>query len=167
MFPVSEKFTKEVKESRYYADLKLILNKLAVTSPGQASPKFSLPDINGKIFSSDDFLGKYVLLNFWSPLCSHCRVENPELVDIYNKYKGDNFDMVGINVDYSHDIEIWELVIKEDKLGFTQLLDTINFADAYMFSRTPYSVLLDKEGKIIAAKLTPAKIEEILGDIFK
>jgi len=167
IYPIAENVSDEAKSSEFYTDLNRKLLLMKPTSKGMPSPKFSLPNIDGKTVTLDEFKGKYVLLNFWSPLCSHCRVENPELVELYNNFGGDDFEIVGINVDFNHDIEIWKLVVKEDKLKYTQLSDTANYSDSYRFSRTPFNVLLDKDGKILGSKLTPESVKDLLNEEVK
>ena len=42
--------------------------------------------------------GKVVLVDFWASWCQPCRMENPNLVRIYKKYRGDKFEIHGASL---------------------------------------------------------------------
>ncbi|MEN8137100.1 MAG: TlpA disulfide reductase family protein [Bacteroidota bacterium] len=161
-----DKLSEKVKLSLFSKNLELVLNEMAKTAIGAQAPGFILPDINGENVTLEDFKGKFVLLNFWSPMCSYCRRENPKVAELYNSYREFEFEILGINMEDEFDQEIWELVVKEDKLLFTQLLDTIGTADIFKVPNTPYNILLDKDGRIIAKDLHDERLELKLKEIF-
>ena len=66
---------------------------------GQKAPAFSLPDIHGNPFQSAALAGKPAVINFFATWCPPCRGEIPGFVEVYEKYKGQGFAMVGISVD--------------------------------------------------------------------
>ncbi len=162
-----EVLSDKVKSSYYSRTLKMILDEMGKTAVGAKAPGFSLPNLKGESVNLSDIKSKVVLVDFWSPMCSHCRIENPHLVDLYNKYKSKGLEIVGINVDGTVDLDIWELVIKEDKLDWTQLRDTVGIADVYKVQRTPFNVLVDSTGVIIAKDLHEKELEDKLKDLFK
>ena len=163
---VYDKFSEKVKISSFAKDLDFVLKEMSKTAIGSKAPEFVLPNTKKEMISLKSYLGKYVLLKFWSPLCYYCREENPSTVKIYNKYKGSEFEIIGINIEEEHDEELWKLVIAEDKLSFPQLLDTIGIADAYKVNNTPYNILLDREGKILAKNLHGDDLEAKLIELF-
>ena len=165
--PVYDLFSDEVKSSTYSNTLKAILDDLGKTAIGAKAPKFSLPNADGKKVSLDDFKGKIVLIDFWSPMCVYCRLENPHMIDLYKLYKDEGFEIIGVNVEGNEDLDIWKMVIEEDKLSWTQLLDKVGVADVYKVSNTPYNVLIDADGLIIAKDLHQEDLDKKLKELFE
>ena len=128
--------------------------KWARIAVGQPSPSFKYLDINGKEVSLADLAGKYVYIDTWATWCGPCRGELPHLKTLEEKYGKKNIYFVSISCD--RDKAAWEKMVKEDKLGGIQLHNggDNTFMDAYMITGIPRFILLDKEGKIINAKMT-------------
>ena len=164
---VYDLFSDKVKSSTYSKTLKHILDDLGKTAIGAEAPKFSLPNADGKNINLDDFKGKVVLIDFWSPMCVYCRLENPHMVELYKKYKNKGFEIIGINVEGNEDLDVWQMVIEEDKLPWAQLLDKIGVADIYKVKNTPYNVLIDAEGIIIAKDLHQDGLDKKLKELFE
>jgi len=66
---------------------------------GEPAPDIALPDPNGKIRKLSDYKGKLVLIDFWASWCGPCRKANPHVVEIYNKYKEQGFDVFSVSLD--------------------------------------------------------------------
>ncbi|MDA8121103.1 MAG: TlpA disulfide reductase family protein [Deltaproteobacteria bacterium] len=71
----------------------------AIESGGRTAPPFSLRDINGNVVSSSLFMGKPTVINFFATWCPPCREEIPGFVEVYNKYRRDGFELVGVSLD--------------------------------------------------------------------
>src|SRR5689334_3406602 len=133
------------------------------------APELSLPDANGKKISLSSFKGKYVLVDFWASWCLPCRKENPNVVQVYNKYKDKNFTILGVSLD--KDKGDWMGAVESDKLAWTQVSDLREWSSAavatFNFSGIPFNVLVDPEGKIIAQSLRGDSLEKKLEEVLK
>ena len=75
---------------------------LKKTSQGRMFTDFTVENgaADGSAVSLSDYVGKgkYVLVDFWASWCGPCRMEIPNLAEVYKKYKGDRFEIVGVAV---------------------------------------------------------------------
>jgi peroxiredoxin len=137
------------------------VKKLAV---GSVAPDFSLPDPNGEMIRLSDLRGRYIFLDFWASWCTPCRMENPQLVQVYNHFKNFGFEILGVSFDKSR--ENWLKAIKEDKLDWLHISDLKYFDSEmlplYNIESVPMTYLIDPEGKIIAKNIHAEQLETIL-----
>jgi peroxiredoxin len=137
---------------------------------GTPAPLFTQNDTAGNPVSLSSFRGKYILLDFWASWCGPCRQDNPELVKIFNDFKGKNFTILGISFDEMDGKKSWIKAIKEDQLNWTQVSDLKHWDNQlvklYGVGAIPQSFLIDPNGIIIAKGLDTKelrkKLEEIL-----
>ncbi len=138
--------------------------------PGLPFVDFTLPQPNGKNLSLSEVAGKgkVVLLDFWASWCGPCRRFNPELVKIYNEYKGKGFDIFAVSFDQEK--SEWEKAIKEQGLAWHQVSELGGWEsvarDIYSVNAIPDNILLDANGVIVARQLEGdalrAKLDELL-----
>ena len=55
-----------------------------------------------------------ILIDFWASWCRPCRVENPNLVRLYNKHKNNGLQIVGVSLDRTK--PKWVQAIADDGL---------------------------------------------------
>ncbi len=137
---------------------------------GGIAPDFTQQSPDGKDISLSDFRGKVVLIDFWASWCGPCRKENPNVLKVYKKYKEKGFEILGVSLDKTKDR--WIKAIAEDGLPWPQVSDLKGWSNAvaqdYSVRSIPHTILLDKDGKILARGLRgPAlerKLAEVLGE---
>ena len=62
-------------------------------------PDFSATDFDGKPISLRDYRGKVVLLDFWAVWNSFCIGDVLRVKKIYDTYKDQGFDIIGVSLD--------------------------------------------------------------------
>ena len=87
---------------------------------------FSLPDLTGKIVSSEDeqFKGKVVVVDIWGSWCPPCRVELPHLVRLYEKYHDQGLEIVGLSFErgpQARQLESLKEFVKDNDMDYTVL----------------------------------------------
>jgi peroxiredoxin len=150
-------------------NLKEEIEQAKMFLPGAVAPDFSQNTPEGKEVKLSDFRGKVTLIDFWASWCGPCRRENPNVVKLYNQYKDQGFDILGVSLD--RDEKRWLDAIAKDGLEWTQVSDLKGWknqvAKLYGVSSIPHTVLLDAEGRIIQRNLRGEKLEEKLAEIFE
>lgn len=135
---------------------------------GDIAPDFTLPTPEGKPVSLASFRGKVLLIDFWAAWCRPCRMENPNVVAAYKKFKHKGFDILGVSLD--DDKEKWLKAIEKDQLTWTHVSDLKMWDSAilpvYEINAIPMNFLLDKDGRILAKNLRGPALEEALNEVF-
>jgi peroxiredoxin len=117
-------------------------------SSGQPAPAFSLPNLDGKQVSLNDFANKVVVVDFWATWCGPCRQEIPHLNKLYENYRGKGFEIVGISMD-TDGTESVKKFAKEFRMEYTIVMGNDNVAQDYGLTGYPTTFILDRKGKIV------------------
>ena len=140
----------------------------AILGIGKPAPNIAMNQPNGKMAQLSDLKGKVVLIDFWASWCKPCRMENPNVVKLYKKYKNKGFEIFGVSLDKSK--QAWENAIKADNLTWTHVSDLQLWNNAaaqlYGVSSIPATFLIDAEGNILAKNLRGIALEKKLEEIF-
>ena len=143
---------------------------MAKTMPiiGKQLPDFTLEDSTGKKVSLKSLRGKYVLVDFWASWCRPCRMENPNVVASFHKYKNKNYTVLGVSIDKKKDA--WMDAVVTDGLVWTNLLDSqdpsISVGQKFQITSIPQNLLVDPNGILIAKNLRGGALESKLSSIF-
>ena len=135
---------------------------------GQRFTDFTLPNPEGNEVSLSDFAGQgnYTLIVFWATWCGPCIQSVPQLREIYAQYQNREFQMVGVSFDRDHDALVNG--IRELNITWPQMVD-LNRAnstwDLYAIRGIPHTVLLNREGYIIANSLRGEALSNKLAEL--
>jgi cytochrome c biogenesis protein CcmG/thiol:disulfide interchange protein DsbE len=123
--------------------------------PGLEVPNFAFPDIYGKQISLSDHKGKVVLVNVWATWCPPCRQEMPSMQRLYEKFKGENFEILAVSID-SEGREAVAPFMQEMHLTFPALLDPgETIIPLYGITGVPESFIVDKDGILVEKIVGP------------
>jgi thiol-disulfide isomerase/thioredoxin len=140
------------------------------TAIGALAPDIALMDPEGNIRKLSSLRGKIVLIDFWASWCGPCRKENPNVVAVYQKYHDKGFEIFSVSLD--KDRESWLKAIAKDNLLWPDHVSDLKYwksegAAAYGVTSIPYTVLIDKKGKIVAKKLRGEELENKIKELCK
>lgn len=158
-----------IHNSKDYITLSERVATLKSVSIGMPAVDFALNDTTGNPISISSFQGKILLIDFWASWCRPCRIENPNVVKLYNDYKDKGFEIIGVSFDENR--SKWIDAIHQDQLTWPHVSDLKGWSSAagklYAVNSIPATVLLDREGNIVAKNLRGdalrKKLEEIYG----
>lgn len=130
-----------------------------------AAPEIAMKNPDGKELRLSDLKGKVVLIDFWASWCGPCRKENPNVVKMYKKFRSKGFEIFSVSLD--QDPNAWKTAITRDGLVWpNHVSDGMGWqtplTQTYGFNAIPYTVLLNREGNIIAVNLRGSQLEQKL-----
>ncbi len=136
----------------HQVEVKKIQDALAVGAP---FPDFNEKDLAGKPLSIASRKGKIVLLDFWATWCGPCRIELPNVIEVYQKHHAAGFEIIGVSLD-SEQARL-ESYIKDKGMTWPQYFDGLKWqnklAVKYGVNSIPATFLLDGDGKILGKDL--------------
>lgn len=161
-----------LKETPLAKTLEETLENNMAAEVGSKAPSFTAPTPDGDELSLEDNLGKVTVVDFWAAWCKPCRVENPNLVRTYNKYKDQGLNIISVSLDRPGQKDRWLQAIEEDNLEQWQHVSNLKFwnepiAKKYRVSAIPATFILDENGVIVAKNLRGEALSNKIGELLQ
>lgn len=137
---------------------------------GNLVDDFTLSTPAGDSISFSSLRGKYVLVDFWSSWCGPCKASFPHMKEVYQKYGGKDFEILGISID--EEKAAWLKELGNQQLPWPQMLDTKKvYVSGFGVTGVPTQFLISPDGKIMMKEIGfdkngNSEIEKKLKELF-
>ncbi|MFT4660461.1 MAG: thiol-disulfide isomerase/thioredoxin [Patiriisocius sp.] len=139
---------------------------------GNIAPNINLHDATEQKYTKlHDVKAPYTLVYIWSPTCSHCLEENPDVIDFNNQFRSMGVKTYAVCAD--QELEEWKKYLNENY----EFALSINVADSpghrskfrnlYNTRKTPVVLLLDKDKTILTKRLSVKQVGDFLNKLLK
>lgn len=145
--------TRRTNPIRYVA-MAIVVAAIAVAGYFAFGGQQKVPDatftlLSGQKISTADLKGKVYLINFWATSCETCMKEMPQMIDTYNRYKGQGLEFVAVAMNYDAPMYVTNYT-QTRQLPFKVAMDDGSAAKQFgNVQLTPTTFVVDKDGKIL------------------
>lgn len=159
-----DKMPKEMLESEDMAELHEVFMTELETSAGKQFIDFSALTPAGEELALSSLIGQtdFVLVDFWASWCNPCRRLIPVLKEIYASQPESRLQILSCSVD--SDESAWLQALEEEEMAWVQVREDAEHAcsDLYAVKGIPTTILINRDGLIIARNPDEAELEAIL-----
>ncbi len=145
--------------------------KAAATQAGKMFVDFSGFSVDGAVSKLSDYVGKgkYVLVDFWASWCGPCKGEIPNLIELQNRFGGDKFMVLGVNV--WDEEEKFKAAIPAEGITYPQIYiprdNKDNATDMYGIKGIPQIILFAPDGTIVQRDLRGSAMKALVEEKMK
>ena len=131
---------------------------------GKIVSDFSAIDLDGKPISLQQYRGKVVLLDFWAVWYGSCIGEMPNVKRVYDTYKDQGFDVIGVSLDT--DETRLRNYLKNNNISWRQIFSGQKWksplAQQYHIQKIPAPWLIARDGTLISREAKGVKLEPLV-----
>jgi peroxiredoxin len=139
---------------------------LCAAGRGAANLDFTLTSMEGEQVRLSDYRGKVILLNFWATWCAPCRVEIPDFVEVYEEYKDQGLEILGVlNLDDPSPDDLRAFATQYNiNYPVFRASDEFEAANGPIWG-LPTTFLIDRQGTICTKHMGPMSKETVAREI--
>ena len=176
-YPTLETLDEAIATVKYAGELASIkalrksYEKAAATQAGKMFVDFTGYTIDGKASKLSDYVGKgkYVLVDFWASWCGPCKGEIPNLIELQNKFGGDKFMVLGVNV--WDEETAFKAALEEEGITYPQIVvpqnNKDNATELYGIQGIPQIILFGPDGTIVQRDLRGQAMKDLVEEKMK
>lgn len=139
------------------------LEKVSISA---LAPDFTLNTPEGKEVSLYETKGKVKIIDFWASWCGPCRMENPNMVKLYEEFKDRGLTIISVSLDTKKDK--WVEAIKKDGMPWIHVSSLEGWKSGvvktYGFDAVPSIFVLDENNRILAKQLRGKELHEFVAE---
>lgn len=145
--------------------------KAEATKAGKMFVDFSGFTVDGAVSKLSDYVGKgkYVLVDFWASWCGPCKGEIPNLIELQNKFGGDKFMVLGVNV--WDEEEKFKAALGAEGITYPQIYiprdNKDNATEIYGIKGIPQIILFAPDGTIVQRDLRGSAMKALVEEKLK
>ena len=145
--------------------------KAEATQAGKMFTDFKGFTVDGKASKLSDYVGKgkYVLVDFWASWCGPCKGEIPNLIELQNKFGGEKFTVLGVNV--WDEEEKFKAALTEEGITYPQIYiprdNKDNATEMYGIQGIPQIILFGPDGVIVQRDLRGQAMKDLVEEKMK
>lgn len=159
-----------IRESEVGRQLKERIAGRSNISKGNLAPDISLPDKDGEIIKLSSLKGKYVILDFWASWCGPCLREIPNLIELYEQYKGLGLEIYSISLDNQAQRSNWLDAIEKHEMDWIHVSSLKGWGcpivELYNVTAVPSIFIINPEGRFEAIKVRGEELKEVVSLLF-
>ena len=170
--PLKQIYSLLSEKAKETAPGKILANRIAdleKVSIAATAPDFTLTTPDGKQVSLYSVKGKLKIIDFWASWCGPCRMENPNMVKLYNDFKDKGLAIVSVSLDERK--APWVQAIKKDGMPWTHVSSLkgwkCDVVKQYNIDAVPSIIVLDENNRILAKNIRAEKLRAFVTEYLK